>query len=784
MKRTSLFFILIFIFNILITPLCTKYGIVFANNEETRLHTFNVFGKYGIYSTDGTIILKPQFDLIRGFFEGLAVVRLGGKLSKKGCDFVDASFGFIDEKGKLVIPTIYEQADSFSEELASVKIKGGKWGYIDRSGNMIIQPIYEDANPFSEGLAQVKFSNSEGEYGYIDRTGKRVIKSNFEYYDESGCRGNNQVSFHDGLAAVKDSKTKKYGFIDKNGTFIISPKFDYAYGFKDGRAEVSVGGMFNPRFGHFSGSKYGFINKKGEFVIQPQFASLGAFSEGLAEVNINRKRGFIDYSGNIVIQPQFEGASRFSEGLAAVCLHNKWGYIDKTGKMIIKPKFQEANGFFEGLTVVKLPDEKTKTGEIIPGKVGFIDKTGTFKIPPKYEQAHFFQNGLASVGIRVKNDTAKNSYETLEGYIDKTGTFLIKPEFVNTSFYYGPYSRATKVYRKDRTGEVLASEEGLIDKSGHFVYSEKRDTGKQDPWAKGYVMVNMSKDSGPAKPRIVIKKFKKGTVDNTYPQFEGMPDIALQKQLNQKMLSLYTMDASDSSTDYSGDFTLHWNRNSIVSLLITSFFYAHGAAHGYPSHQSYTLNVETGKIINLSDLFKSNTPWLNKLDDLARKEVKKKIRDQELSSDKPFEGIHGSEEFYLSDESNSLVLLYMGYEMGELPYSLVTIDINLNDLKDVLRPQFYSQTTPAQGNAMPTPEQQTSLQALAGADKELNETYKTLMSSLNPEQKSILKKDEIDWIKQRESACKDLTDETLRLNCHSEKTKERIKILQAWPRDK
>ncbi len=55
----------------------------------------------------------------------------------------------------VVIPPQFDQADSFSEGLARVKI-GNKWGYIDKKGKLVIQPQFDEAASFSEGLALVK----------------------------------------------------------------------------------------------------------------------------------------------------------------------------------------------------------------------------------------------------------------------------------------------------------------------------------------------------------------------------------------------------------------------------------------------------------------------------------------------------------------------------------------------------------------------------------------------------------------------------------------------------
>ena len=67
----------------------------------------------------------------------------------------DAKYGFIDETGKLVIPTIYDDADDFYCGLAFVE-KEGKCGFIDPLGKVIIPFKYEETYGFEEGLAAVQ----------------------------------------------------------------------------------------------------------------------------------------------------------------------------------------------------------------------------------------------------------------------------------------------------------------------------------------------------------------------------------------------------------------------------------------------------------------------------------------------------------------------------------------------------------------------------------------------------------------------------------------------------
>jgi hypothetical protein len=52
------------------------------------------------------------------------------------------------------IPFIYDDALSFGEHLAAVKI-GELWGYISLYGHIVIEPVFFDAKSFSNGSAPV-----------------------------------------------------------------------------------------------------------------------------------------------------------------------------------------------------------------------------------------------------------------------------------------------------------------------------------------------------------------------------------------------------------------------------------------------------------------------------------------------------------------------------------------------------------------------------------------------------------------------------------------------------
>jgi WG containing repeat len=155
-------------------------------------------GKIGYIDRNGRVVIKPEWDDIAPYTDGLALVRR------------DKKCGFIDKSGKVVVPLEWDDALPFFESLALV-YRNGKRGFVDTTGKVVIQPQWEDAASCSERLLAVK---RNGKWGFIDKTGKQIVEPEFE----------DVRSFRHGLAAVKQNG--KWGLIDRKKHFVIEPEWD------------------------------------------------------------------------------------------------------------------------------------------------------------------------------------------------------------------------------------------------------------------------------------------------------------------------------------------------------------------------------------------------------------------------------------------------------------------------------------------------------------------------------------------------------------------------------
>lgn len=122
---------------------CAARGIIFAKTN----------GKYKMYNLDLKQVGSLECDDACLFVsEGYAAFAKDGK------------WGFVDEKGKIVIEPKFDDAKSFSSGLAGVK-NGDMWSFIDTNGKIVIEGNFEDVDYMNDaGLCFVK---TEGYWKYI-----------------------------------------------------------------------------------------------------------------------------------------------------------------------------------------------------------------------------------------------------------------------------------------------------------------------------------------------------------------------------------------------------------------------------------------------------------------------------------------------------------------------------------------------------------------------------------------------------------------------------------------
>jgi len=420
----------------------------------------NVFcsdsGKYGYQNQNGEVLIEPIYDQAENFSEGLAAVNLGYEMGDGGTDRLGnpiwkiinpGKWGFIDEKGDVIIPIIHGHPNNFSDGLALLPNRT----FIDRTGKVVItlDKHYEGVGDFKGGFAKVWIS---GLFGYIDRSGKVVVpavhtKAQLEQtpIEQLIAQANQQP--------IPFFAAEKWGYKNYLDEILIPATFSTACAFSDDMALVERDGKWfyinkdgsqatpylsydhTDNFAHGyarvrSGKLWGYINKVGQEVVPVKYElgilvalpvqrliQINSQQETSGKINpetipfkSGEKWGFLNERAEIIITPKFKSIFKFTEGMIRVELSGKYGFVDAMGQHVIPCIYHSASDFYEGISIIER--DKIK---------GFIDKTGKETMLPKYGYISIFQDGIAKVSGTQDNLNAKY------GYIDKTGTELVPP---------------------------------------------------------------------------------------------------------------------------------------------------------------------------------------------------------------------------------------------------------------------------------------------------------------------------------------------------------------------
>lgn len=96
---------------------------------------------------------------------------------------------------------------------------------------------------------------------------------------------------------------------------------------------------------------------------------------------------------------------------------------------------------------------------------------------------------------------------------------------------------------------------------------------------------------------------KQCTREVSYPELFGMPDPRVEEALNLK-LKPEESDCSGAG-EHTVDFTVHLNRNGVLSLSLGGYGYSEGAAHPYSELRSFNVATATGRTLGWNDVFKA-----------------------------------------------------------------------------------------------------------------------------------------------------------------------------------
>lgn len=353
----------------------------------SQVAIFKHNAKFGL--KDGLeIISKAKFDNIRPEKDGMYACKKGD------------NWGFLNNKGKLVINTQYKEIQDFSKGLAGVQSKKtSKWGFINKKGEKIVPFEYAVIQPFTSNVTLIKRQSfSSGKI--INKKGEMIV-DDANYFEK--------ITENRILIGISNRGDTYYNYIDQNGNLLFNTHLKEKYYLTEQPSIVAKYYGLNP---------YVYTDISCD-TLSDWFEEIIPFNKGLSIVKKQQ-----DYSSSTGTWSHIYGALnedfklktpmifddlRFSE---SVLLGKKKGekstyFIDELGKPISEG-FEFKDYFKDGVAIVK---DSSKAYYFINKQMEKI--AGPFN---KYQFFNFNDN--------ISSVVRKNDLRTEYAYIKRNGELI------------------------------------------------------------------------------------------------------------------------------------------------------------------------------------------------------------------------------------------------------------------------------------------------------------------------------------------------------------------------
>lgn len=189
-------------------------------------------------------------------------------------------------------------------------------------------------------------------------------------------------------------------------------------------------------------------------------------------------------------------------------------------------------------------------------------------------------------------------------------------------------------------------------------------------------------------------KDKLTEVDLKIPVVSGLKDLNLQKKINymfEKDAMSFKNEIEEMAKEYSEDckkydismsaysavinYKVLSKDNNLLSMYVDYYQYT-GGAHGNTVRKSYNIDLNTGKVLDLKDIFKGNLDYKSIIDKAIKNEISKNPAAY-FSED--CKGILDNQCFAI--ENGNLVIYFQQYEIAPYASGIPQFNIPLSDFK-------------------------------------------------------------------------------------------------------
>lgn len=285
-------------------PTFEREGVFFVTDENNLFDLYTAEKKFKKIS--------GGYKDIRLFNEGLAAVVEPEKHIKYINTKGETVFELTDYKGEQIIAS-----SSFYDGKAIIMTDEEMYGYIDKKGKVVIPPVYDKASLFYDGYALVK---KDGIVMFIDENQKEIVK------------------FDKGIVPLAYPREGSYPYIKEDSDECGIRKLSGEDVIKADKKYTSFSSFFNG-YTIFTNSEnmLGLMDMNGEVIIRAKYESL-LLCDDIIIYRDKGKEGLLSYNGDIILEAKYTSILPFFE-------KNKYTYVmDGNECLRIDRKGKEVNG--------------------------------------------------------------------------------------------------------------------------------------------------------------------------------------------------------------------------------------------------------------------------------------------------------------------------------------------------------------------------------------------------------------------------------------------------------
>ena len=171
--------------------------------------------------------------------------------------------------------------------------------------------------------------------------------------------------------------------------------------------------------------------------------------------------------------------------------------------------------------------------------------------------------------------------------------------------------------------------------------------------------------------------------DVVYPRVSGLADDMVEDRINRRIeaqvSAMIPAEGCGVYQEIKGVYEVEVNDRGILSVKFDVYTIRKQAANGIDEQRSLTVNLETGKVYRLYDLFKRNSNYKSVLNRI----IQEQIEERDIPLIKDFTGIDDYEDFYLTE--NALVVYFQEIEFTPHYVGIPEFTIPYSEIKNLVR---------------------------------------------------------------------------------------------------